>query len=473
MAYGGYSYFDPKYSPDSEHDFTVLFWAKGSMPIEKIAEAIAAESSVGSWTKLRTMNDFVWNHYRARVFKISKVGKNSGLIWIAYPLEHFDVKNIIQFQASVLGNIFGLKELEELYIFDVAFPRGYQHQFSGPLHGLEGIRKLAGTTKTRRPHVGTIVKPKVGLTPKEWARVAYEAFAGGLDLVKDDENLVDQDFCKWKNRLHEVMHSIEKAGDETGQNHLYSSNISDRYSRMLDRVDYLNSHGLQKHVIVMLDTYVLGMSALQDILEKTKKYKFATHGHRAGFAGPNRADFGISFQIYEKFYRLLGIDQLHIGTGVGKMEGSPVMIKRLHEIANAHELEEKIYLGALEMEYHKTIKPTLAIASGGLDAGKIDALVALQGKDVNIQAGAGVHGHPGGTRKGAISLRQAVDAVMKGIPSPQYAKTHPELKQALNQWSYFQPSKIEKILEYEKKNAKALRTLALKKGRKGMKLAFE
>ncbi len=468
MVYGGYSYLDLKYEPDRENDFVVLIWAKGKMPIEKIAEAIAAESSVGSWTKLSTMNERVWKHYRARVFCINKVGKNSGFMRIAYPLEHFDYKNVMQFHASVLGNIFGLKELEELYIFDISFPKKYQMQFTGPYAGLEGIRKMAGTEKSRRPHIGTIVKPKVGLTAKEWAHVAYEAYAGGLDLVKDDENLVDQDFCQWKERLHETTKAVENAGRETGQNHLYSSNITDRYSRMLERLDYLNSMGLQKHVLVMLDVYIMGMSALQEILELTKKYRFATHGHRTGFAAHNRADFGINFQIYEKFYRLLGIDQMHIGTGVGKMEGAPNMVRRLHEIADQRKVGEKFHLGSLEMEFAPHIKPMLAIASGGLDAGKVDALIALHGRDTNIQAGAGVHGHPGGTRKGAISMRQSIDAFVKGIPAPQYAKTHPELRAALKVWGYFDPKKIEKELEYESKNAKKLVQLVLRKGKSGM-----
>lgn len=473
MVYGGYSYIDFKYAPDKENDFIVLFWAKSETTIEETAEAIAAESSVGSWTKLKTMNDFVWKHYRARVFKINKVGKNSGFIHISYPLEHFDYKNIIQFQASVLGNIFGLKELKELYIFDIAFPKKYQKQFIGPYAGLEGIRKLVGTTKNRRPHVGTIVKPKVGLTPKEWAYVAYESYIGGLDLVKDDENLVDQDFCKWKERLHEVIKSIEKANGETGSNHLYSSNVTDRYSRMIERIEYLNSMGLQKQIIIMLDTYVLGMSALQEVLDFTKKYKFATHGHRAGFAGLNRGTFGINYQIYEKFYRLLGIDQMHIGTGIGKMEGSPIMIKRLHDIADKNKLEEKFYLGSLEMEFASHIKPMLAIASGGMDAGRIDALIALHGMDTNIQAGAGVHGHPGGTIKGAMSMRQAIEAVMKGIPALEYAKTNPELADALKKWGYSNPKKILKELNYEKKNSEKLSLFVLKNGRDGMEISKE
>lgn len=472
MAYGGYSYLDFKYVPD-QNDFIVLFWAKGNEDIEKTAEAIAAESSVGSWTKLKTMNEFVWTHYRARIFKIYKIGKNAGFIKIAYPLEHFDFKNVSQFQASVLGNIFGMKELQELYVCDISFSKKYQLQFKGPYAGIDGIRKMIGTEKSRRPHIGTIVKPKVGLAPKEWANVAYEAYIGGLDLVKDDENLVDQDFCRWKERLHETMKVIEKAEKETGQNHLYSSNITDKYSRMRERLDYLNSIGAQKNIVVMLDTYVIGMSALQEILDFTRRYRFATHGHRAGYAAVNRGNFGINYQIYEKFYRLFGIDQMHVGTGVGKMEGSPIMIKRMHEVADKQKLQEKFYLGSLEMEFGAHIKPMLAIASGGLDAGRVDALIALHGKDVNIQAGAGVHGHPGGTKKGALSLKQAVESVMKGICSKEYAKTHIELKQALKKWGYFEPIKIIKILEYERKNAKKLDALALTKGRKGMVFAAE
>ncbi|MDD5022581.1 MAG: RuBisCO large subunit C-terminal-like domain-containing protein [Candidatus ainarchaeum sp.] len=468
MAYGGYSYTDLKYKPDPKNDFVVLFWTKSQMNIEKTAEALAAESSVGSWTRLRTMNNVVWEKYRARVFWIGKVSAKSGFIKIAYPIEHFDVKNLSQFQASVLGNVFGLKELEELYVFDISIPKNYQKRFKGAALGLGGIRKLVGTEKTKRPHMGTIVKPKVGLTPKEWANVAYKSYLGGLDLVKDDENLVDQKFCKWKERLNEVVNAIEKAEGETGQHHIYSSSITDKQSRMIERVDYLNEMGLNKKVIVMLDIYILGLSTVEEILEITRKYKFAIHGHRAGFAAANRGSFGVNFQVYEKFYRLLGIDQLHVGTGVGKMEGSPLAIKRLHELAENFSLKEKLYFGSLEMEFEKNIKPILSIASGGVDAGKVDAIIALHGKNTNIQAGAGVHGHSGGTVKGAISMKQAVEAVMKGVAAPEYAKTHPELSQALKIWGYSDPKEIYKEIEYERKNYKKMTLEALKKGRAGV-----
>ena len=108
------------------------------------------------------------------------------------PLDHFDTKNLLQILASIRGNIYGLSELEALKFLDIRLPRKLQRHFMGPRFGLEGVRNRLGTNVSRRPHLGTIVKPKVGLAPKEWAEVAYDAFIGGVDFVKDDENLVDQ-----------------------------------------------------------------------------------------------------------------------------------------------------------------------------------------------------------------------------------------------------------------------------------------
>lgn len=49
--------------------------------------------------------------------------------------------------------------------------------------------------------------------------------------------------------------------------------------------------------------------------------------------------------------------------------------------------------------------------------------------------GGGIHGHPDGTVKGAMAMRQAVDATMKGISLKEYSKTHEELRKALEKWS--------------------------------------
>lgn len=459
MAYGGYSYFDKKYKPGND-DFVALFWAKGTERIEKIAEALAAESSIGTWTKLQTMNNSVWK-LRARVFKLAKTSQKSGFIWIAYPFDHFDAKNVLQFQASVLGNVFGLKELTELVALDVQLPKRFQKLFNGPEAGLEGLRAYLGTNRTRRPHLGTIVKPKVGLSPKEFSNVAYEAYIGGCDFVKDDENLVDQNFCRFEERVMRMMETMDRIKYETGRHVLYSPNITDSYDRMLERRDFLVAQGAR---MAMLDVFIIGYSGLMDIVTQLHRDRFFIHAHRAGYAAEARGTFGIKYTIHEKFYRLIGVDQLHIGTGVGKMEGSPVYIRMLRDLAVERDIPEALNLGCLGQKWDATIKPMMPVASGGVNIGIVDALIALHGKDVTVQAGGGIHGHPGGTRAGAKAMKQGIDAIMEGIQIPEYAKTHKELKQALAIWKYQKPDTVKKLLEQQKRKATTLRTHALSKG---------
>jgi ribulose-bisphosphate carboxylase large chain len=361
-----------------------------------------------------------------------------------------------------MGNVFGMKELGELYIMDISFPEKYQKQFKGPKYGIDGIRRYIGTLKNKRPHTGTIVKPKVGLTPKEFAKVAYDAWSGGLDLVKDDENLVDQKFCSWKKRFNKTVKLMHKAEKITGEKKLYATNITDSsIPRMLDRLDYVKEHG---HKMVMLDVYVLGMAALSYMLDQTRKYNLFVHAHRAGYAAHHRGSFGVNFQVYEKLYRMLGVDQLHIGTGIGKMEGSPILIKRFNDIATKYKGNEKFYLGSLKFTFAKHIKPMFPVTSGGVDPGLVDALVALHGNDIIIQAGGGVHGHPKGTKAGAQALRAAVNAAMKGITVKKAALHDNNLGIAIKKFGYYDPRKVKLALNFEKHKKVYLTNLIAKTG---------
>ncbi len=453
---------DFNYEPNKENDFIAFFWVKGKERIEKLAEKIAAESSVGTWTDVKTMNRYVWEHLRARVFKIVKVTENSGFVYIAYPFEHFDEKNFLQFSASVMGNLFGMKSLDEIKLLDIWFPKRYQRFFDGARFGIEGIRKYLGTKD--RPHIGTIVKPKVGLHPKEFAEVAKEAYLGGLDLVKDDENLVDQKFCPFRERFFEMMKVIDKVEKETGEKKIYVINITDKYSRMVERIDFLREHGWNQ---VMLDVVIIGYGALLDILELLHKYKFIVHAHRAGHAAIDRGKIGINFYVFEKIYRMFGVDQLHVGTGVGKMEGDEIFVYNTSRLVREMEVPEDFVFLTLGQEFDEGTIPIFPVASGGLHPGHIDAVVKVHTKDVVIQAGGGVHGHPKGTYYGAKAMRQAVEAVEKGISIPEYAKTHEELKMAIEKWGYYDPKKSLRKLEFVLKNKEFCELVIRERGLEG------
>ncbi len=308
-----------------------------------------------------------------------------------------------------------MKDIESLRLEDVQWPEKLVKSFRGPKFGVQGIRKLLKVKS--RPLCGTIIKPKLGLNEKGHARVAYEAWVGGLDLVKDDENLTSQPFNKFYKRISETLKLRDKAEKETGEKKIYMPNVTAETSEMVKRARFVKSCGGE---YAMVDILTIGWSGLQTIREANEDLKLVLHGHRAMHGALTRnKNHGISMKFIADTVRLIGVDQLHIGTAVGKM-----METKEEVIGNKHELQKNFF----------GLKPVFAVCSGGLHPGLVPPLVKMLGKDIIIQCGGGVHGHPNGTRAGAKALRQAIDAVTKKENFQEYAKTHKELKMALEKW---------------------------------------
>jgi ribulose-bisphosphate carboxylase large chain len=198
-----------------------VYYVESTIAIEKAAHAIAAEQSTGTWTDISTKEKGLDERLAARVLKIE-----GPIVTIGFPVDIFEIKNIPQFLATVAGNLFGLGTLSNVRLIDIKLPKSFVKEFKGPRFGIEGVRKLVGTQNDRRPHVGTIIKPKVGLNPKETAEVAYAAGIGGCDLIKDDETLTDQAFCPMLDRLDKVMEKIDRIKQESGRTVLYAVNIT-------------------------------------------------------------------------------------------------------------------------------------------------------------------------------------------------------------------------------------------------------
>jgi ribulose-bisphosphate carboxylase large chain len=332
---------------------------------------------------------------------------------IAYPKELFEQGNMPNILSSVAGNVFGLKALKNLRLNDVELPAELVKSFKGPRFGIEGIRKLLKVPE--RPLVGTIIKPKLGLKTVDHARVAYEAWVGGCDIVKDDENLSSQRFNPFEERVVKTLESRDKAEEETGERKVYMANITAETGAMLKRAEFVLAHGGE---YVMVDILSCGFSALQTL--RDQNFKLVIHAHRAGHAAfTKNPKHGIAMRAIAKVSRIIGVDQLHVGTVVGKMS------------ENREEVLENI--GALKAEMGG-LKPVMPVASGGLHPMLVPALMETFGKDFVIQAGGGIHGHTDGTFAGATAMRQAVDATMQGKTIGEYAKTHKELKKALELW---------------------------------------
>jgi ribulose-bisphosphate carboxylase large chain len=398
---------DTRYRPKKDDVVTELRLTAPGVSKKWAAGAVAAESSVGTWTALSTMQKYV-ERLKATVFYMK-----GDVVRIAYPLELFELGNMPNFLSSIAGNIFGLKELEGLRLNDIWMPERFVRSFKGPKYGISGIRKLLGVKK--RPLIGTIIKPKLGLNTADHAKAAYEAWAGGLDIVKDDENLSSQHFNRFEARLRQTLAAKRKAERETGERKMYMINVTAEAKEMIRRAKLVRASGNE---YMMVDVLTVGWSGLQTL--RNEDLDLVMHAHRAMHAAITKSKtHGISMKALARTYRAIGVDQLHTGTGVGKMEET---VSDVHDNVSA-------LIG--DMHGKKKVMP---VASGGLHPGQVPAEVKVFGNDVVIQMGGGVHGHPRGTRAGAMAARQAVDAVMAGISLKDYSKDHPELGVALDHW---------------------------------------
>lgn len=386
----------------------------------EVCSITAGESSVGTWTDLKTMNPRIGKTLSPKVYYIDAKNKRCR---IAYPLELFELGNLPCIMSSLGGNIYGMKCVNNILWEDISIPEKMLNSFKGPKFGIQGIRKYLKVYD--RPLVGTIVKPKVGLNPKEHAEVAYRSWLGGCDIVKDDENLTSQDFNKFKERFLLTIKACKKAEEITHEKKVYLVNCTSECEEMKKRIKFVEDNGGN---YIMLDVLTLGWSALQTARNFTK---LPIHAHRAGHAIFDRGGHGIKMEVIAQLLRMIGVDTLHIGTAFGKMSGKQGEVLHIKdEIEDQSTRRTKEFL---EQRWFG-VKPVLGVASGGVHPGIVDKIINFMGKDVVIQAGGGVHGHPSGTVAGARAMRLAVDACMKKIPLKEYAKEHIELKQALEKW---------------------------------------
>jgi len=415
-----------KYKP-SKNDLIALFYIEPNkgVTLKRAAGAIAAESSVGTWSDNPMIHKkHVWK-VAARVFEIKK----NGLVKIAYPIENFELENMPQIYSGIAGNLFGMKAVKNVRLEDVKWPKRLLRSFRGPQFGLKGVQKIMKITK--RPIVGCVPKPKVGMTSKEQAKVAYEVWSGGVDLVKDDENLTNQTFDRFDTRVKLYMKMRDKIEKETGEIKAALINVTSPAQKLEKRIKTVADYG---NPFIMFDILTMGWSAVQYGRELAKDYGVAIHAHRAMHAAFTRnPKHGISMLMIAETARVIGVDNLHVGTVVGKLEGNKTEVMTITNHVRETKLKANPKYPCIEDDF-TGVKPLMPVSSGGLHPGLLPDIVRMFGKDVVVQLGGGIHGHPRGSHAGAIATRQSLYAAQHNISLYEYAKTHRELAEALKKW---------------------------------------
>ncbi len=175
--------------------------------------------------------------------------------------------------------------------------------------------------KYGRPILGATVKPKLGLSARNYGRVVYEALRGGLNFTKDDENINSQPFMRWRDRFLFVEDAVQRAMEKTGEiKGSYMNVTAATMEEMYERAEFAKSLGI---IIIMIDL-TIGYTAIQSMAKWARANGMILHLHRAGHATYTRQrTHGVSFRVIGKWMRMAGVDHIHAGTVVGKLEATP------------------------------------------------------------------------------------------------------------------------------------------------------
>ena len=412
---------------------------------EDAAASIAAESSTGTWTKV----------YAGKGSGIPRAAKEKAIAYdldydnhifkVAYPISLFELDNISGLFAGIIGNIAGMKMVSAMRVYDVRFPEPMVKAYLGPKFGVKGIR-----SKLRRrkgPLVATVPKPKIGRTAKEQANLAWTLFTTGqgtYDGIKDDENLTNLHFNRFEERAKLVLKMLKKAEKKTKRKKFYLCNIShSNIDKMEKRARVIKNNG---GIFMMMDVICTGFAAVDTM--RRKDLNLAIHGHRAmhGFITRDNSPgvhgkgklygFSVSMIFLAKVFRLLGVDSLHGGSPLAKMEdyGEAIYIRQVLQEKN---LKPHKKIPTLGQNWHH-IKPVWMTASGGLHPGDFEEVINALGEDIILQCGGGLLGHPDGVEAGVMAIEQARDLAMKKVPFQTWVKEHPNsaLAKAIKLWGY-------------------------------------
>ncbi len=410
--YAEMGYYDADYEPKAT-DVLAAFRITpqpGVDPVEAAA-AVAGESSTATWTVVWTDRLTAHEKYMAKAYRVDPVpgASDQWIARIAYDLDLFEEGSIANLTSSIIGNVFGFKALKALRLEDMRIPAHYVKTFQGPPHGIVMEREYLD--KFGRPLLGATVKPKLGLSAKNYGRVIYEACRGGLDFTKDDENINSQPFMRWRDRFLYAMEGVKRAEAASGEikGHYLNVTAADM-EEMYERAEFAKEIGSP---IVMIDL-TIGFTAMQSMSKWARRNGVLLHLHRAGHSTYTRQkSHGVSFRVLAKWCRLLGVDHIHAGTVVGKLEGDPASTKGYYDTLREDVIPENPEHGIFFEQEWASMAAVMPVASGGIHAGQMHQLLHLLGEDVVLQFGGGTIGHPMGIAAGATANRVAVEAMIQ------------------------------------------------------------
>ena len=405
------------------------YWLETGDDPARAAEVIAGEQSSGTFVALPGETPELKARAGARIESLEPIesvdqpslpgGMTGGRyhrcrLTLSWPLANLGA-SIPNLMATVAGNLFELRQVTGLRVLDLDLPAAFALAYPGPAFGIAGTRRLAGVAQG--PLIGTIIKPSVGLSPEQTAEMVRELIDAGIDFIKDDELQADGPACPFEARVRSVMREVHAGADRTGRRPMVAFNLTGDLDEMRRRHDFVLAQGGNCVMVSLNSVGLVGVHALR------RHAQLPIHGHRNGWGYLNRSPaLGWSFVAWQKLWRLVGVDHLHVNGLRNKFSESDASV-----IDSARSVLAPMY-----PDKPLAAMPVFSSGQTGLQAR--DTFAALGTTDLIHAAGGGILGHPMGTRGGVVAMREAWVAAVADEPLDQAALRSAELASALRSW---------------------------------------
>jgi ribulose-bisphosphate carboxylase large chain len=379
-------------SVDENEYFIATFHLEGKVSLCNAAWELAIGQSVGNPNVRNSWEtDELFEKYSAKVIGDEEALKKvtAGIIDIAFPIVNTNWKEdgITQLMVQVMGGQLDIDNVLKCRLLNLHFPQKVLDYFKGPKYGISGIRDYLDLHD--RPLLGGIVKPKTGISPEILLEMVKEMVEGGVNFIKEDEILSNPDFCPISVRVPLIMDYIKKSGKKV----IYAVCINSDYPYVIDRVKQVYELGGNAVHI----NFWNGLGVYKTVRELD--LPIFVHYQKSGdkILTDINHRFSIDFKVLCLLAGMCGVDFIHAGMWGG------------YSSMDEQELRE-----TLDILHKHNVMPAL---SCGMHPGIVNKIERHFGIQFMANTGGAIHGHPNGTKNGAIAMKSAID---KNLDCEQY-----------------------------------------------------
>lgn len=283
-----------------------------SKDIPKAADAIVLGQSIGN-PNVRSSYELA-EGIQASAAELVSINGNTVVIDFKWRNLN-SLKDIGQMLCTINGGQSDIALLEKCRITDI--------ELNAPFTKTAPTKHLKH--KTNRPLIGSIVKPKAGLTSVQLNDIVTQMCEAGIDFIKEDEILADPSYLPLEQRLNIVQRIMENYPDTV---YTYCTNGNPAHlTQQLDLVKEYNGDGV--HI-----NFWSGLGAYAD----SNSRGLFTHFQRSGIRvlTDPRNPFGIDWTVIVKLAIYQGIDSIHAGMIGGYYPGDHTEVRDAVSLCQEH-----------------------------------------------------------------------------------------------------------------------------------------